>query len=281
MGARTWSGRRDRREPLNYLRSEQPTTLPFGHPSIKKKGSCLAHKIICGGCNLLKTCSYIIIKGESPNPKTEAMKRLSALILLVSIFVAGSSFKLKRAHTEQFKNDGYFMASIDGKTFAAREDNKYTAELMNKSLERGTLIQPAAGTKLTRVATTINFYGADMRDDDDNTFTESVGLEYTFNEGSTGEAVDQKVILNYNNQRFTSIPAETKIHVSKIQWSSDKRTFTMSGDFDAKMLTWGAPGQPKQTLRVKGKMEDVVVSVPSWIMLKSQSVQTADDDTEK
>ncbi len=209
------------------------------------------------------------------------MKRLSALILLVSIFVAGSSFSLKHAHTEQFKNDGYFMASIDGKTFSAREDNKYTAELMNKSLERGTLIQPAAGTKLTRVATTINFYGADMRDDDDNTFTESVGLEYTFNEGSTGEAVDQKVILNYNNQRFTSIPAETKIHVSKIQWSSDKRTFTMSGDFDAKMLTWGAPGQPKQTLRVKGKMEDVVVSVPSWIMLKSQSVQTADDDTEK
>ena len=50
--------------------------------------------------------------------------------------VAGSSFKLGRhAHVEQFKSDGYLMAVIDGKTFQAREENKYTAELMNKSVE--------------------------------------------------------------------------------------------------------------------------------------------------
>jgi hypothetical protein len=210
------------------------------------------------------------------------MKRLISLLALVSIIVAGSSFKLKRAHTEQFKNDGFFMAVIDGKSFEARDENKYTAELRNKSTDRNTIIQPAAGTKLTRVATFINFYGSDLRDDDNNTFTESLGIEYTFNEGSTGDVADQKVILNYNNQRFTSIPGETKIKVSKIQWSSDRRFFTVSGDFDAKMLTWGAPGQAKQTLHVKGKMEDIVVSVPAWIMLKNPSpAQTAEDDTEK
>ena len=152
---------------------------------------------------------------------------------------------------------------------------------MNKSLDKNTLVQPSSGMKLTRVATAINFYGADIKDDDNNTFTESVGLEYTFNEGSTGDVADQKVILSYNNQRFTSIPGETQIRVSKLQWSKDRRFFTISGDFDAKMLTWGAPGQAKQTLRVKGKMEDIVVSVPAWIMLKNQPVQTAEEDTEK
>jgi hypothetical protein len=209
------------------------------------------------------------------------MKRILTLLFLATLIVAGSSFKLKRTYTEQFKNDGYFMAVIDGKVFEARDENKYTASLLNKSLDRSTLVQPTAGGKLTRVATAINFYGSDFKDDDNNTFTESVGLEYTFAEGVTGDVPDQKVILNYNNQRFTSIPAETKIRVSKIQWSSDKRYFTISGDFDAKMLTWGAPGQPKQTLRVKGKMEDIVVSVPAWIMLKNQPVQTAEEDTEK
>ena len=209
------------------------------------------------------------------------MKRISTLLLLVSLIVAGSSFKLKRTRSEQFKNDGYFTAVIDGKVFDARDDNKYTASLLNKSADRNTLIQPATGGKLTRVATAINFYGSDLRDDDNNTFTESVGLEYTFAEGTTGDVADQKVILSYNNQRFTSIPAETKIRISKIQWSPDRRNFTISGDFDAKMLTWGAPGQAKQTLRVKGKMEDIVVSVPAWIMLKNQPVQTAEDDTEK
>jgi len=209
------------------------------------------------------------------------MKRIFTLFFLISLFVAGSSFKLNLTRTEQFKNDGYFMAAIDGKVFEARDENKYTASLMNKSLDKNTLVQPSSGMKLTRVATAINFYGADIKDDDNNTFTESVGLEYTFNEGSTGDVADQKVILSYNNQRFTSIPGETQIRVSKLQWSKDRRFFTISGDFDAKMLTWGAPGQAKQTLRVKGKMEDIVVSVPAWIMLKNQPVQTAEEDTEK
>jgi len=210
--------------------------------------------------------------------KTIAMKRLTTLFFLLSIIVAGSSFQLKRhAHVEQFKNDGYFSAVIDGKTFEAREDNKYTAELMNKSADQKTLLASEGGAKLTRIATMVNFYGSDFKDDDNNTFTESLGLEYTFNEGALGQAADQKMILSYNNQKFISIPAETRITINKIEWSTDRRSFTMSADFDTKMKSWGSPAQASQTLRVKGKMEDIVISVPSWIMLKS-SVPTADAD---
>lgn len=206
------------------------------------------------------------------------MKRLFTLICLLSIVFAGSSFKTKR-HTEQFKNDGFLMAVIEGKTFEARDENKYTAELMNKSAESNTLLPQANGGKLTRIATMINFYGSDFKDDDDNTFTESLGFEYTFNEGSLGEAADQKMILSYNNQKFTSIPAETKIKVNKITWSADHRSFTMSADFDTKMKSWGSPAQASQTLHVKGKMEDIVITVPSWIMLKSSvPASTADAD---
>ncbi len=203
------------------------------------------------------------------------MKRIFAFLFLLSIITSGSSFKAKHVYTEQFKNDGYLMAVIDGRTFDLRDDNKYTAELMNKSTDRSTLIP--TGSKITRVATAINFYGSDFKDDDNNTFTESLGFEYTFNEGATGDEFDQKVILNYNNQRFVSIPAETKITVHKIQWSADKRYFVMSADFDAKMKGWGAPAQAGQTVRVKGRMEDITVSVPSWIILKN-GVQTASDD---
>ena len=207
------------------------------------------------------------------------MKRLFSMFLLCSLLVAGSSFKFKRqAHTEQFKNDGYLMAVIDGKTFQPRDDNKYTAELLNKSADNGALIP--TGAKTTRVATAINFYGTDFKDDDNNTFTESLGFEYTFNEGSSGSVADQKIILNYNNQKFTSIPADTKINVNKIEWSSDRRSFTISADFDTKMKSWGSPAMAQQTLRVKGKMEDITVSVPSWIMLKN-NIQTASDVEEK
>ena len=213
--------------------------------------------------------------------KTSVMKRILTLtIMLISIFVAGSSFKLSRhARTEQFKNDGYITAVIDGKSFEVREENKYTAELMNKSTDNSTLVPTG---KITRVATMINFYGSDFKDDDDNTFTESMGFEYTFNEGSLGDAADQKLILNYNNQKFTSIASETKIKVNKIKWSADKRYFTISADFDAKMKSWGSPAQAQQTLRVKGRMEDIVISVPSWIVIKNNIATAAsEDDSER
>jgi hypothetical protein len=127
----------------------------------------------------------------------------------------------------------------------------------------------------------INFYGNDFRDDDDNTFTESLGFEYTFNEGSVGDVADQRIILNYNNQKFTSIPSETKIKVSKIQWSADRRYFIMSADFDTKMKSWGAPGQAHQTISVKGKMADIMVSVPSWIILKNSTPTASDEDNQR
>ena len=205
------------------------------------------------------------------------MKRFFALFFLVSLIVAGSSFKLSRvAPAEQFKNDGYLTASIDGKVFMVRSENKYTAALMNKSADNSQLVPN--GSKITRVATMVNFYGSDFKDDDDNTFTESLGFEYTFGDGSTGDVTDQKIILNYNNQKFTSIAGETKLKVNKIQWSGDKRYFVISADFDTKMKSWGSPAQAQQTLRVKGKMEDIIVSVPSWIMLKNNTQAAAEDD---
>ena len=209
------------------------------------------------------------------------MKRFFALFLLISLIAAGSSFKLNRvAPAEQFKNDGYLTASIDGKSFMVRAENKYTAALMNKSADNSQLVPN--GSKITRVATVVNFYGSDFKDDDDNTFTESLGFEYTFGDGTVGNAADQKIILNYNNQRFTSILGETKLKVNKIQWSNDKRYFVMSADFDTKMKSWGSPAQGQQTLRVKGKMEDIIISVPSWIMLKNNAQADAgDDDSQK
>ncbi len=89
------------------------------------------------------------------------------------------------------------------------------------------------------------------------------------------------MILSYNNQKFISIPSETKITVNKIEWSSDKRSFTLSADFDTKMKSWGSPAQASQTLRVKGKMEDIVISVPSWIMLKNAVPQASADGDDK
>ena len=69
--------------------------------------------------------------------------------------------------------------------------------------------------------------------------------------------------------------------MNKVEWSSDKRSFILSADFDTKMKSWGSPAQASQTLRVKGKMEDIVISVPSWIMIKNSVPQASADGDDK
>ena len=200
------------------------------------------------------------------------MKRFFTTIFLLSLILVGSSFKKHRGHVEHYKNEGYLMAIIDGRVFETREENKYTAELKNKSND---LYSNGNATALTKVTTAVNFFGTDFKDDDNNVFTESLGIEYAFNEGSMGEPTGQKITLDYNNSKFYNIPGETVLKVTKLDWSADHRYFIMSADFECKMRKWGVPASAQPIVKVKGRVENINVSVPSWIVLKSPT-QVAD-----
>ena len=205
------------------------------------------------------------------------MKRLFTTTLLVALILVGSSFKKHRGHVEHYKNEGYMMAVIDGKVFEPREENKYTAELKNKSGDIFASNNQGASS-LTRVTTSVNFFGNDFKDDDNNVFTESLGFEYNFNEGAMGIATGEKLVLNYNNQKFSSIPGETSFKITKLEWSSDRRYFVMSADFDCKMRGWGIPASNQPLVKVKGKVENITVTVPSWIVLKSPGGASAQSE---
>ncbi len=170
------------------------------------------------------------------------MKRLFTILILTATFFGAESFKMKHhsPYTEQFKNDGYVMAVIDGKVFEMREENKYTAELKNKSAGNP-LFGETTGSKISRVASVVNVFGGDFQDADGNIFNESIGFEYTFNNGALGEGADKSITLNYSNQKFYSIPADSKIKVTRIDWSADRRSFVMDADFDCKLRKWACP----------------------------------------
>jgi hypothetical protein len=203
------------------------------------------------------------------------MKRLVTIILLASVILTGESFKVKhRARPEQYKTEGYLQAVIDGKVFETREDNRYTATLKNKSTDNFSF-NNQKGAPLSRVANTISFFGGDFQDADGNIFNESIGFEYTFNDGTLGDAANQRILLNYNNQKYYNVEGSTRFKITKIQWSSDRRNFTMDAEFDCKMRRWGVPFQSQPTVRMKGKMEGINVTVPSWIVTKNPN-QTAE-----
>lgn len=197
------------------------------------------------------------------------MKRLCTVLILVTTLVGAESFKLKHhpANTQQFKNDGYVMAVIDGKVFEVREENKYTAELKNKSTGNPLFPGTTTDARLSRVANVINVYGGDFQDMDGSMFNESIGFEYTFNNGALGEGADKSITLNYDNQKFYSIPADSKIKITRLDWSSDHRSFAMDADFDCKLRRWGVPASAQPLVHMKGKIENITVSVPNYIVL--------------
>ena len=179
---------------------------------------------------------------------------LKTLMLAAILFFAGSFKSSIPDNTAHYKNDGYFMASIDGQIFDSRNQDRYTAEIINN----------VSGDKVTPGADLI-FYGNDYFDQSGNLFQESLEFKYAFNESSTGDVTGQKIVFQFNNQKFLSIPGETKIHVTKMRFNTDRSAFVMSADFEGKMLKWVAPGEDQSIITVKGKMENINVSVPASV----------------
>lgn len=198
------------------------------------------------------------------------MKRLLTVLVLATSIYFGESFKPNRGPSaEQLKSDGYIMAVIDGKVFEARDENWYSAQLKNKSTENQLFASTDNAARISRVASVLNFYGADFQDADGNLFKESIGVEYTFNNGALGEGADKRITLNYNDQKFSSIPGESILKVTRIEWSDDHRSYAMDADFDCKLRNWGAKSSSQQVVHLKGKMQNITVTVPSWIVLTS------------
>ncbi len=204
------------------------------------------------------------------------MKRLYFLLALITIVLFGESFTSNgHRRPEQFKNDGTITATVDGKAFDFREDNKYTAELKNTAVDKNVFSAEKSDAKLTQVTNALNFHGLNLHDAQGNLYTENIEFHYAFGEGVTGVTVDPKVVLNYEDQQYFNVASETKIEVTKIEWNADRTAFVMSADFDCLMHRWGMPTSPKQAMHLKGKMENINVSVPSWIVTTNPSSQLA------
>lgn len=203
------------------------------------------------------------------------MKRILTICSLFLLLIVISSFKEKRSNgnVPRFKNDGVFIAVVDGQMFSTRDENKYTAELANKSSDvfLGT---SSTVPKTTRVANTLSFFGNQFFDESGNAAEERINFEYAFNEGALGEVTDQKIVLHFNNDKYYNIASETKFKVTKLMWSGDRRYCVVNAEFDCKMRRWGLPSEAQPVVRMKGKMENINVTIPSWVVLKNPA-QTA------
>ena len=193
------------------------------------------------------------------------MQRYYTPLLLIIIFFSTVSFESRREtiRNGSYKKDGFFTAMVDGQYFTVREQNKYNTELVMRSAELAT--QSTSGTqKITRLINQISFYGNQFFDESGNTAEERINFEYAFNENIQGRVEGAKVMLHYNNDKYYNLPEETNFTIVKKQWSPDRRYFLLTADFDCKMRRWGIPAASQEVVRLKGRMENITVTVPTW-----------------
>ena len=177
------------------------------------------------------------------------MNTLLKPLAFAAIFLFAASLKSGQStDANRFKSEGYFTASIDGRPFDTRTYDRYTAEV--------TKDDNAKSTDLT-------FFAGNHYDQNGNLFEESLQFKYALNEASVGDASNQKIVFQYNQQKFISIPGQTKIKITQVRRSTDGSSLYVSATFDGKMTQWVAPGQAAPIIHVKGKMENINVSLPA------------------
>lgn len=206
------------------------------------------------------------------------MQRLFNPIIFILILVITASFetRLAPADKEVMKKDGYFTAMVDGKYFTVRNENRYNSELVNQSTDQ-TMRTPTGTQKLTRLVNHISFYGNQFFDESGNLAEERINFEYNFDENAVGKIQDGKIMLHFNNDKYYNLPNETKFVVTKRQWSPDRRFFLLTAEFDCQMRRWGLPASSQEIVRLKGKMENISVTVPSWAITSTTDRVSLED----
>ena len=181
------------------------------------------------------------------------MKTLTAIFLLLAC-LSLTSF--------QEADKSAFSATINGKVFQLREDQLFRGLVMNKN---GSL--DGRIPNRTVISTTFNGPSYDMSEG--RLFNETIQFEINYEADKTGEPAYSAVAMQYESANYYSIKEQSKITVTQFEWESVNMHFRISADFNCKLRSWGAPGDGKKDIVLKGQMSNIRVTVPSWITAKN------------
>lgn len=185
------------------------------------------------------------------------MKSIKFLLLSV-VFICTCSFKQEDEQTYR----GSFTATIDGKNFQIQEDQLFRGLLMNKNASMDGRI-PA------RTVISAMFNGQSYNLSEEKLFTESIQFEMGYEDGKTGQPAYYALAMQFQSDKYYLLKDQSKMNISQFSWESDKKHFRISADFDCKMRSWGYPADGIKDVSLKGKMNNIRITVPSWLVAKN------------
>ncbi|HLP50214.1 MAG TPA: hypothetical protein VK154_04980 [Chitinophagales bacterium] len=171
------------------------------------------------------------------------MKKIFSLILLSAILITGESFTSKKA-AERYA-PGYAL-TVDGADFVARATGNYNAQLTNNSK-----------------TASITLLGEEVRDKQGHVYPSKIQIDYTFKEGMLGEVNVENMSYEYNNQKYNALPGTAFVSVTKMKWSTDKKSFALSADVFCKVQRSFVMEENVPVFVIRGQIQNLQVNAPA------------------
>jgi len=162
----------------------------------------------------------------------------------------------------QGDDQGAFYATIDGKPFQLRSDQLFRGLVSNKA---GSM----DGREPAKTVISATFNGPSYNAAEGRLFNENIAVEINYEADKKGEAKTYTLGMQYQSGNYYTVKELSKLTVTQFEWESDKKHFHFSADFNCKLRSWGAPADGKKDISLKGKMTNIRVTVPSWVIAKN------------
>ncbi len=183
------------------------------------------------------------------------MKTYFILCLMVTHAVSSSL-------QEEVKTQGSFHATINGADFQVREDQLYRGLLINRAASMDGRI-PA------RTVVNAVFSGPTKQNKEEKLTSDNIQFEIGYEPDKTGVPSSYLVALQYHNNNYYMVKESSKVDITDFNWESDKKHFNLSADFNCTMRSFGYPSDGIKDIELKGDMENIKITVPSWLAEKN------------
>lgn len=182
------------------------------------------------------------------------MKYVAAIVALTVVYISLTSF--------QQVPEGGFVATIDGKAFKLRQGQLFRGLVANK---QGTM----DGREPARTVVAATFNGPEANQEEGRLVNEAILVEINYEPDKMGAYDNFSLAMQFESGNYYTLKDQSKLNVTQFEWEGDRKHFLLSADFNCKMRSWGAPADGKKDLALKGRMNNIRITVPSWVTAKN------------
>lgn len=181
------------------------------------------------------------------------MKKLNYTLLAVLIALIAQSFQpIRQAAPSDPLCNSSICARIDGYPFDFNTDSKLSA-VLNENHDVITFV----------------FNGNLIKNKSGQTAEQKIEVAVPIKDLAKGYVLNKAVTYHFNNQVFTSLPNETDLFVTDLEWNTDKTVFKVTASFETNVKKIVNDGIDVPVLGIKGQFEEMVVKMPSTMVVQN------------